>query len=187
MVATAELHTPEEAGIRILPALGPLTVDAVAEVRQSALAALEAFSAVLKQHSSSLDSVHQAAGGAAKDLAQGATTGSWSVGLGNNLGWASISSLTTKSPASASASPSGRSLAGSGLVAFHADTAMHSGRQQARSCSFHAVTGRWYQPTSVIPVSGQMHQYWLANSPLPPPPPPPPGRGDWSGLLLDLS
>ena len=108
MVATAELHSPEEAGIRILPALGPLTVDAVGEVRHSALAALEAFSAVLKQHSSSLDSVHQAAGGAAKDLAQGATAGSWSVGLGNNLGWASISSLAAgKGTTSASASPSG--------------------------------------------------------------------------------
>ena len=110
MVATAEMHSPEEAGIRILPALGPLTVDAVPEVRHSALAALEAFSGVLQQHSSSMDAVHQAAGGAAKDLAQGATTGSWSVGLGNNLGWASLSSLTSLSGRPANAvSPSGGS------------------------------------------------------------------------------
>lgn len=61
-MATAHLHAPAEAANRILPAVGPLTIDPVAEVRRTALQALSDFSKVLKDHSSVLDEQAAAAG-----------------------------------------------------------------------------------------------------------------------------
>jgi hypothetical protein len=62
MMATADLHAPAEAATRILPALAPLTIDPIAEVRQTALQALADFSQVLKNNSKLLDEQASAAG-----------------------------------------------------------------------------------------------------------------------------
>ena len=62
MMATADLHAPAEAATRILPAVAPLTIDSVAEVRRTALQALADFSKVLLDHSKMLDEQATAAG-----------------------------------------------------------------------------------------------------------------------------
>ena len=62
MMATADLHAPAEAATRILPAVAPLTIDSVAEVRRTALQALADFSKVLVNHSKTLDDQAAAAG-----------------------------------------------------------------------------------------------------------------------------
>ena len=55
MLATAHLHSATEAATRILPAVAPLAVDSVAEVRHTALQAMASFSQVLNDHSRMLD------------------------------------------------------------------------------------------------------------------------------------
>jgi len=61
-MATAELHAPAEAATRILPAVAPLTIDPVVEVRQTALQALAEFSRVVKENCKLLDDQAAAAG-----------------------------------------------------------------------------------------------------------------------------
>ena len=61
-MATAHLHAPAEAATRIVPAVAPLTIDPVSEVRRTALQALADFSKVLKDHSKTLDEQAAAAG-----------------------------------------------------------------------------------------------------------------------------
>ena len=70
MVATVEAYAADEAAQRIIPAVAPLGVDPVLEVRQSALAALDAFMRLLKEHSAQLDSAATATGSAAGAVAQ---------------------------------------------------------------------------------------------------------------------
>ena len=70
MVATVEAYAADEAAQRIIPAVAPLGVDPVSEVRQSALAALDAFMRLLKEHSKQLESATTATGSAAGDAAQ---------------------------------------------------------------------------------------------------------------------
>lgn len=62
MMATAHLHGPADAATRILPAVAPLTIDGVTEVRKTALLALSDFSEVLKDHSKLLEDQAAAAG-----------------------------------------------------------------------------------------------------------------------------
>lgn len=62
MMATANLHGPSEAATRIIPAVAPLTIDTVTEVRRTALQALADFSLVLKDHSKLLEDQAAAAG-----------------------------------------------------------------------------------------------------------------------------
>ena len=61
-MATANLHGPAEAATRIIPAVAPLTMDTVTEVRRTALQALSDFSLVLKDHSKLLEDQAAAAG-----------------------------------------------------------------------------------------------------------------------------
>ena len=70
MVATVEAYAADEAAQRIIPAVAPLGVDPVSEVRQSALAALDAFMRLLKEHSTRLESAATATGPAAGDTVQ---------------------------------------------------------------------------------------------------------------------
>lgn len=70
MVATVEAYAADEAAQRIIPAVAPLGVDPVPEVRQSALAALAAFMRLLTEHSTQLEAAATAMGPAAGDIAQ---------------------------------------------------------------------------------------------------------------------
>ena len=63
MVATAVRHNAEEAATRVLPAVVPLAVDPVQEVRHTALAALDVFVQILRDHNRTLDDSLTAAGG----------------------------------------------------------------------------------------------------------------------------
>eukprot|EP00798_Chlamydomonas_sp_ICE-L_P002840 gene2840-17741_t len=49
MVATKQYHTAEDAAMRILPGVAPLTIDPVGEVRAAALQCLETFTKTLKE------------------------------------------------------------------------------------------------------------------------------------------
>ena len=82
MVATVEAYAADEAAQRIIPAVAPLGVDPVPEVRQSALAALDAFMRLLREHSTQLESAATATGSAAGDAAQVTLPG-----LAPRLGW----------------------------------------------------------------------------------------------------
>lgn len=61
-MATAHLHGPTDAATRILPAVAPLAMDPVTEVRKTALQALTDFTLILKDHSKLLDEQAGAAG-----------------------------------------------------------------------------------------------------------------------------
>ena len=65
MVATAVMHSAEEAAQRIIPSAAPLTVDPVQEVRHTALAAVDVFVQILRDHNRTLDDSLIAAGTAA--------------------------------------------------------------------------------------------------------------------------
>ena len=62
MVATAVMHSAEEAATRIVPSAAPLTVDPVQEVRHTALAAVDVFAQILRDHNRTLDDSLTAAG-----------------------------------------------------------------------------------------------------------------------------
>ena len=62
MLATAHLHDANEAANRVLPAVAPLGVDAVQEVRHTALQVLISFTKLLQDHSRTLDDQAQASG-----------------------------------------------------------------------------------------------------------------------------
>ena len=62
MVATAAVHTADEAAQRILPAAAPLAVDQIQDVRHAALACISAFAQILTDHNRTLDDALSAAG-----------------------------------------------------------------------------------------------------------------------------
>lgn len=62
VVATAVRHSAEEAANRIVPAAAPLLVDPVQEVRHTALAAVDAYVQILRDHNRTLDDSLTAAG-----------------------------------------------------------------------------------------------------------------------------
>lgn len=62
MVATAVMHSADEAATRIVPAAAPLTVDPVQEVRHTALAAVDVFVQILRDHNHTLDDTLIASG-----------------------------------------------------------------------------------------------------------------------------
>ena len=66
MMATKQSYAAEEAAGRVVPAVAPLAVDRVPEVRHAALATLQAFVKLLQDHSASRD----AAAGAAEGTSQ---------------------------------------------------------------------------------------------------------------------
>ncbi|KAI7844908.1 hypothetical protein COHA_001556 [Chlorella ohadii] len=93
IVATDKYHGPEDAATRVLPAVGPLCVDAVHEVRASALTCVQHFTRVLVEHNKVLekqaaamaDSEGAAAGSRGSGAAPGASGG---ASLLNSFGWA---------------------------------------------------------------------------------------------------
>ncbi|PRW61211.1 putative inactive serine threonine- kinase scy1 isoform X1 [Chlorella sorokiniana] len=93
IVATDKYHGPEDAATRVLPAVGPLCVDAVHEVRASALACVQHFTKVLVEHNKVLE--RQAAAMAESEGAGAASRGgaaapgsSGGASLLNSFGWA---------------------------------------------------------------------------------------------------
>lgn len=90
IVATARYHGPEDAATRVLPAVGPLCVDPVHEVRASALACVQHFSKVLQENHERLEAQAAAlaaeGGAAAAAAAPGGAPGGTS--LLNSFGWA---------------------------------------------------------------------------------------------------
>ena len=63
MVATADLHSADEAAKRVIPGVAPLAMDPIAEVRTHALVALDRYSKILKEEHARLLAA-AAAGGA---------------------------------------------------------------------------------------------------------------------------
>lgn len=93
IVATAKYHSAEDAALRVLPAVAPLCVDAVHEVRASALDCVQHFAAQLAQHHKELERKaaelqEGQAAGAAHDAAAGAPGSSSGGSLLNSFGWA---------------------------------------------------------------------------------------------------
>lgn len=68
MMATKQSYAAEEAAGRVIPCVAPLAVDPIQEVRQAALATLEAFVSTLREHSASLDSAAGTLGAAAQQV-----------------------------------------------------------------------------------------------------------------------
>ena len=62
LVATADLHSADEAAKRVLPAVTPLAVDTVADVRTHALTVLDRYRKTLKEEHSRLAAAAEAAG-----------------------------------------------------------------------------------------------------------------------------
>jgi len=93
IVATARYHSPEDAATRVLPAVGPLCVDAVHEVRASALACVEHFTEVLVAHNADLEKKAAALQASeTADRSTAAAPGSSGGGsLLNSFGWAASS------------------------------------------------------------------------------------------------
>ncbi|KAL4423761.1 hypothetical protein ABPG75_001062 [Micractinium tetrahymenae] len=116
IVATAQYHGPDDGATRILPAVGPLCVDAVHEVRASALACVEHFSKQLKAHHAELEkkaaamaATEAAAGqGSSSAAAPGASGGS---SLLNSFGWAASSLGLGRGAGAAAASDTAAKLA----------------------------------------------------------------------------
>ena len=97
IVATSRYHSADDAATRVLPAVAPLCVDAVHEVRTSALACVEHFSGVLRKHNAELEkkAAEQAAeaaasGGGAAPGTSGGSSLLTSLGT-SSLGWAASS------------------------------------------------------------------------------------------------
>lgn len=108
IVASARYHSPEDAAARVLPAVGPLCVDPVHEVRASALACVEHFTKVLVENNKRLEA--QAAAQAAESGdkgAAGSAAGGSSGSLMNSFGWA-VSGLGLGSKGAGSAADLGR-------------------------------------------------------------------------------
>ena len=61
-MATAAVHSADEAAQRILPAAAPLAVDPVQDVRHTALACVQTFAQILADHNRTLDDALLAAG-----------------------------------------------------------------------------------------------------------------------------
>lgn len=83
VVATADLYSAGETAQRIIPAIAPLTVDAVECVRELAISAITTFVKVLStNHASMVANAKEQATSSGKGVEN------WSSGLGSNLGWA---------------------------------------------------------------------------------------------------
>lgn len=67
-MATRQSYAAEEAAGRVIPCVAPLAVDAVQEVRQSALSTLLVFVTTLQEHSSKLDSASGTPNAAAQQV-----------------------------------------------------------------------------------------------------------------------
>ncbi|KAL6779810.1 hypothetical protein ACKKBG_A13815 [Auxenochlorella protothecoides x Auxenochlorella symbiontica] len=116
IIATAKFHSPEDAATRILPAIGPLCIDPVAEVRASALDCLEHFSAVLKAYQQDLTARAEAStatGGGPTASSSGAGSATAGGGRMTSLGWAASSLGLARAGA---ASPVPTAAGGSGQV-----------------------------------------------------------------------
>ncbi|GFH19858.1 protein kinase domain-containing protein, partial [Haematococcus lacustris] len=111
MVATSQYHGPEDAALRILPAVAPLAIEPMAEVRAAALQVLEVFTQVLKEHDAkrAADPVDSHIGGmGTAQGAAGAGGGAPALTAGSAmLTWAVSSLMTTTGLAAKPAAASG--------------------------------------------------------------------------------
>ncbi|GFH06115.1 protein kinase domain-containing protein, partial [Haematococcus lacustris] len=111
MVATSQYHGPEDAALRILPAVAPLAIEPMAEVRAAALQVLEVFTQVLKEHDAkrAADPVDSHIGGmGTAQGAAGAGGGAPALTAGSAmLTWAVSSLMTTTGLAAKPAVASG--------------------------------------------------------------------------------
>ena len=67
-MATKQSYAADEAAGRVIPCVAPLAVDPVSEVRHAALATLDAFLKLLKEHSATRDAAVDAADGASQQV-----------------------------------------------------------------------------------------------------------------------
>ncbi|CAL8461727.1 g1258 [Coccomyxa elongata] len=90
MLATAQRHSPEEIALRAIPALGPLAVDPIAEVRNMSLQGLQTFTKILLDNARSLDETSTAAseGESTAGHSNSQAMGSSATWSGAGLGWA---------------------------------------------------------------------------------------------------
>ncbi|GBF94506.1 hypothetical protein Rsub_07040 [Raphidocelis subcapitata] len=115
LAATQRHYAPEEAACRALPAVAPLTVDAIGEVRSAALACLEAFGKLLRDHDSKLTAAAAAAAAAGGGAGAGAAPqgSALASAAGGMLGWA-MSSLVGGAPTASAPTPAGGGGSGGG-------------------------------------------------------------------------
>ena len=133
LAATLRYYAPEELAARALPAVAPLAVDPVCEVRSAALACVEAFARVLREHDGKMAAAARAAaeraaaagGGAVGGGAVGGAVGSGGAaagaGGGGMGGWGLGGSATASGISAGSGGSGGLSRgagAGGGMVSF---------------------------------------------------------------------
>ncbi|KAL4446317.1 hypothetical protein ABPG77_003124 [Micractinium sp. CCAP 211/92] len=153
-VATAKYHSPEDAATRILPAVGPLCVDAVHEVRASALTCLEHFTKQLKAHHAELEkkaaamaateaAIGQGSGGAAAPGANGGGS------LLNSFGWAASSlglgrgAGSVAAPSDAGAKPAAAAAVTAAATPAGATTAPTQRRDNSAPAAAAAASNGW--------------------------------------------
>ncbi len=153
-------HGPEDAATRVLPAVGPLCVDAVHEVRASALACVQHFTRVLVEHNKVLekqaaamaDSEGAAAGSRGSGAAPGASGG---ASLLNSFGWAvSNLGLGRGGPADTG------KPAGGGAPAAAAAAAAGSAQAPAAAPAASAAAGRGGSAAPAAPAAAAAGNGW---------------------------
>ena len=156
MVATVEAYAADEAAQRIIPAVAPLGVDPVSEVRQSALAALSAFMRLLTEHSTQLESAATTTGSAAGDIAQ-----------------VTLPSLTSHLGHLFAGSPEADGPAQDGVVECGAGPLRCHDHPEVETCT--GVTAAIYQGLHPMAATVQLSALLRPRSP--------PKQWEWSGEL----
>ncbi|WIA22885.1 hypothetical protein OEZ86_009825 [Tetradesmus obliquus] len=102
LIATVKHYDANELALRALPAVSPLCIDPLTDVRASALCCMDAFTAKLREHDAKLQeaaaAAAAAAGGSAAATAAGSGGAAAAGGSSGMLGWA-MSSLAASSAA----------------------------------------------------------------------------------------
>jgi SCY1-like protein 1 len=123
LAATLAYYAPEELAVRALPAVAPLAVDPVCEVRSAALACVDAFARVLREHDAKMAAAARAAAERAAAAGGGATAaggggmGVW--GMGGGGGGAAVAAPSYGSGGGgAGVVRTGTAAGGGGMVGF---------------------------------------------------------------------
>ncbi len=153
-VATAKYHSPEDAATRILPAVGPLCVDPVHEVRASALTCLEHFSKQLKAHHAELEKKASAMAATEAATGQGSSSAAAPGANGggsllNSFGWAASSlglgrgAGSVAAPSDAGAKPAAAAAVTAAAAPTGAATAPTQRRDNSAPAAAAAASNGW--------------------------------------------
>lgn len=156
IVATAQYHGAEDAATRVLPAVGPLCVDAVHEVRASALTCLEHFTKQLKAHHAELEkkAAEMAASEAAAGQGSGGAPASGASGgssLLNSFGWAASSLGLGRGGSAAAPSDAAAKLTTATAAPQAAEAAAPApGRDSSAPAAAAATSNGWDDDASLL-------------------------------------